>query len=63
MITHQSRAPHVPGTDPVALLDHIDTQLTSGSVEVAIPAADAAMLSALLHEVLGVDAHRERVGR
>ena len=53
----------MPGTDPVALLDHIDTQLTSGSVEVVIPAADAAMLSALLHEVLGVDAHRERVGR
>lgn len=57
MTTHQT------GTDPVALLNHIDTQLAADSIEVVIPAADAVMLSALLHDVPGVDAHRERVGR
>lgn len=46
MSTHQA------GTDPVALLGHIDTQLAAGSPEVVIPAADALMLSALLHDLL-----------
>lgn len=61
MNVHNLWGYHLP--DPVALLDHIDSQLAAGSVEVVIPATDAAMLSALLHDVLGVDSHRERVGR